>query len=93
MSKTERMIFLSVLCLLLGIFNKDILWILPLTRSNKSNAFHHCLEQDSKKDSVVILSQLRLISSKRLLRKMRMISEEEFGDVVKKVKDFFPTEI
>ncbi len=43
-----------------------------------------------ERDSVAILSQVRLISSKRLLRKMRMIPEKEFMEIVDKIKKFFP---
>lgn len=70
-------------------FNREVLWILPLTRSNKANRYHYRLEQGEERDSVVILSQMRLISSKRLLRKMRMISEKEFTEIIDKIKKFF----
>jgi mRNA interferase MazF len=71
-------------------FNQDVLWVLPLTRSNKNNQYYYRLDQDEDKDSMVILSQLRLISSNRLLRKMRMISKEEFKEIIEKTKQFFP---
>ncbi len=69
-------------------FSRDVLWILPLTRSNKANKYHYRILQGNEYDSVVILSQLRLISSKRLLRKMRMIKESEFQEITEKVKQF-----
>lgn len=71
-------------------FNKDVLWILPLTRSDKSNKYHYRIKQDEENDSMVILSQLRLISSKRLLRKMRMITGKEFNEIIDRVKEFLP---
>ncbi len=71
-------------------FNQDVLWILPLTRSLKINRYNYHLKQGEEKDSSVILSQMRLISSKRLLRKMRMISLDEFREVVAQAKEFFP---
>ncbi len=69
-------------------FSRDVLWMLPLTRSNKVNKYHYRISQGDEHDSVVILSQLRLISSKRLLRKMRMIKESEFKEITEKVKQF-----
>lgn len=71
-------------------FNKYVLWILPLTRSNKTGDFYFRIAQGDEEDSVVILSQIRLISNKRLLRKMRMIEKSEFREIRDKVKQFLP---
>lgn len=71
-------------------FNQDVLWVLPLTHSQKNNQYYYRLGQGEEKDSMVILSQLCLISSNRLLRKMRMISKKEFGEIIEKTKKFFP---
>ncbi len=71
-------------------FNQYVLWVLPLTRSHKTGDYYYRVEQGDEDDSVVILSQIRLISSKRLLRKMRMIKENEFNDIKNKVKGFLP---
>ncbi len=71
-------------------FNQDVLWALPLTHSKKTNQYYYRLGQSEEKDSMVILSQLRLISSNRLLRKMRMIPKEEFKEIIKRTKQFFP---
>jgi mRNA interferase MazF len=76
--------------LILRKFNKFILWVLPLTRSQKDGDFYYRITQREEDDSVVILSQIRLISSKRLLRKMRMMKESEFEDIKSKVKRFLP---
>jgi len=71
-------------------FNKYVLWVIPLTRSRKTGGYYYRIAQKDEDDSVVILSQLRLISSKRLLRKMRMIKKSEFKEITEKVKMFFP---
>ncbi|OGY89830.1 MAG: hypothetical protein A2927_01140 [Candidatus Komeilibacteria bacterium RIFCSPLOWO2_01_FULL_45_10] len=68
-------------------FNKDMLWILPMTSQNRSNEFYHQVEYQNQKYAV-ILSQLRLISSKRLLRKIRTISKGEFKEIKEKIKSF-----
>lgn len=67
-------------------FNRDVLLALPLTRTNKTNKYYYSLAQNEEENSSVILSQIRLISSKRLLRKMRMVPGEEFQQIVKRLK-------
>jgi len=69
-------------------FNRYVLWALPLTRSQKTGGYYYRITQGNEDDSVVILSQLRLISSKRLLRKMRMLKELEFKDIINKIGGF-----
>ena len=71
-------------------FNKFVLWILPLTRSHKTGDYYFRITQGDEDDSVVILSQIKLISSKRLLRKMRMMDEGEFKEIRERVKKFLP---
>jgi len=73
--------------LVLKKFNKNILWELPITSQNKDGNFYYQFEYESNKFSV-ILSQLRLISSKRLLRKIRTLSEKDFNDIKKRIKEF-----
>jgi len=73
--------------LVLKKFNIHVLWIIPLTRSGKENGYYHKLREDSK-NSFLVLSQVRLVSSRRLLRRMRRIKEDEFVEICKKVKSF-----
>ena len=73
--------------LILKVFNKEVLWILPLTSKEKKGKYYYQFEYKSKRYSV-ILSQLRLISSKRLLRKIRIISKEDFVQIKEKVRIF-----
>src|SRR3989338_8182748 len=63
--------------LILRKFNKYILWALPLTRSKKGGDFYYRITQGEEDDSVVILSQIRLISSKRLLRKIKKFLQKK----------------
>lgn len=74
--------------LILKKFNKHILWILPLTRVNKQNKYYFQIEQRGE-DSFVVLSQIKLISSKRLTRKMRNVKDNEFAEIKKRIKEFF----
>ncbi len=63
-------------------FNLDLAWILPLTKTIKDNVYYFRLIEN---DSSVVLSQIKLISSRRLLRKIRSISKEEFTQIRKAI--------
>lgn len=69
--------------LILKKFNKDILLIVPITSSLKQGKYYYQFIYKNKKFSV-ILSQIRLISSKRLLRKIRRIDDDNFEKIKKK---------
>ncbi|MCF7834200.1 MAG: type II toxin-antitoxin system PemK/MazF family toxin [Candidatus Pacebacteria bacterium] len=58
-------------------FNKKVCWVLPITRKNKEGYYYHVLDYNFEK-SFVILSQLRLISTKRFTRFIRKISSDQF---------------
>ena len=73
--------------LILKNFNNKVLWIVPLTSQNKSLKYYHQFEYQDKKYSVV-LSQLRLVSYKRLVRKVRTLPEDEFFKIKEKIKNF-----
>ncbi len=66
--------------LVLKVFNQNLLLAVPLTSRLKSGIYYHTIEHDGDKSSV-ILSQVRLISSKRLHRKIRTIPKEEFKSI------------
>ena len=70
-------------------FNRDVLWVLPLTRSDKKNRYYFPVTVGDA-NSAVILSQLRLISSKRLERYMHKLSTSQFNEILRLVQQFFP---
>jgi len=67
-------------------FNKDVLWILPFTSKEKLGRYYFATEYVGEK-SFIILSQLRIISSKRLIRKIRTIPKNEFLILREKIKN------
>lgn len=71
--------------LVLRKFSKSLMWALPMTSKDRIGKYYHQFEREGEKYSI-ILSQLRLISSKRLLRKIGMIAEDEFEIIREKVK-------
>jgi len=72
--------------LVLKKFNHDVLWMLPMTSQEKSGKYYYPVDYNGEK-FYLVLSQLRLISSKRLLRKVRTITSDEFNDIRSKVKN------
>jgi mRNA interferase MazF len=68
-------------------FNREIVWIVPLTSVPKNDKFHYGLNSNK---SFVILSQIRLISTKRMIRRAEKIAEMEFKEIVYKIKEFLP---
>ena len=67
-------------------FNRYILWMIPLTSKQKTGKYYYSFNFKNI-SNVAILSQLRLISSQRLLRKIGMLPEKDFlkiKDIVKK---------
>ena len=68
-------------------FNKYVLWAVPLTSKEKSGKYYYHFNF-GKESSVAILSQLRLISSKRLLRKIGMMPEGDYVKIKNSIKSF-----
>lgn len=61
-------------------FNYDMVWVVPMTSVNKHNLFYFQIEKDGKVHSF-ILSQLKLVSTKRLRRCIYRMSTYEFAMV------------
>ncbi len=75
--------------LILKKFNKHVAWIVPLTSVAHEDVFHYRLKNQK---SFLVLSQLRLISSKRLLAKMEKITEGEHKEIFEILKRFMTME-
>ena len=73
--------------LILKKFNKNVLLMLPVTSSDKRGMYYYQFSYNNKKYSI-ILSQIKLISSKRLLRKIRRIDDGDFDEIKKKLAKF-----
>jgi mRNA interferase MazF len=67
-------------------FNADMIWVLPLTTKEKQNKYYYGLTHETIK-SWVILSQIKTISTKRLLRKIGSISEADLQGVIVRLKN------
>ena len=67
--------------LILRKFNKEIFWGLPMSTKTKDDIFHFNYSFDNNEKSSILLSQLRIISSKRLIRRLITINENTFCEI------------
>ncbi len=85
--------------LILRKFGHQIFWAIPLTSNKKNNKYRIKIKYkefyknmageliDEEKDGVIVLNQLKAMSSKRLIRKIGVVPESEFETVREKVKE------
>jgi mRNA interferase MazF len=70
-------------------FNKDTVLAVPLTSSPRRTAYHIAVRHEGIEFAAVI-SQLRLISTKRLARKVYQMDRAIFGEIVTRVRAMLP---
>ena len=75
--------------LILRKFNKSVFYGLPVTSKVKDDQFHVSINSGEIKGSI-ILSQMRLIDSKRLSHLAGKITDDGLKDIKKKLKNLFP---
>lgn len=68
-------------------FNREMVWVLPTTKQVKNERFHQEFLFDGE-TYFVALTQIRTVSTKRLLRKVGMISQEDFAKINARVIAF-----
>lgn len=68
-------------------FSSQVCLVIPLTTSIKKNPYHIALGTLHGRDSFAIISQLRLIDTKRLINKIGYISQGSFETIRKTIKD------
>lgn len=68
-------------------FNNKICWVLPMTTVPHTGLYYHTLEYKDK-NFFVLLSQLRLVSTKRFTRLVRKISPYQFKCICEKLVAF-----
>jgi mRNA-degrading endonuclease toxin of MazEF toxin-antitoxin module len=73
--------------LILKGFSKDVCLIVPLTTSVKKNPYHIALGKVGDKNAFAIVSQIRLVDTKRLVNKIGFIDKDLFQKIRKVIKD------
>lgn len=73
--------------LVLKAFNRSVCLAVPLTTSTKDNPYHASLGLVGGRAASAIISQIRLIDTRRLDQKICVLDKDSFGRVRKAVKD------
>lgn len=69
-------------------FNRSVFWGVPMTTQIKTGKYYFTIESNKGVPTQLVLSQLRLIDSKRLNRKLGMVNEELFMEIKKAIAEF-----
>jgi len=69
-------------------FNNKMLWVVSLSTKQKEFNFYHNFTDPNNQKVSAIIAQLKLVSSKRLKRKMYNLSEVDFKNILQKIKSF-----
>jgi mRNA interferase MazF len=70
-------------------FNNDIFLSIPLTSSSKDNIYYFKYKLNDREYSG-ILSQVRLLDRKRLSRKIGMMKESDFKNIINNICNYMP---
>lgn len=71
-------------------FNSEVCWVIPLSKTDKRNKYYFPFQFDDKITSVAILSQIRLLDARRLSRRIGTMKEDEFKELINKIKALLP---
>lgn len=83
--------------LVVRVYNRHTMLVLPITSKEKNDLFHYKIQVQAKNSNTgkvyrrpiwVKLTQARVISNKRLLRKVDVIPDEEFKKIVLALKEY-----
>jgi Growth inhibitor len=68
-------------------FSRAVCLVVPLTTSTKENKYHLALGDVDGKPAAAIVSQVRLIDTRRFIDKVGMLDKEKFQELKNVVKD------
>lgn len=68
-------------------FSKNVCLIVPLTKSKKNNKYYIKVGMINNKEASVIISQIRLIDTKRLGKKIDVLDRNIFEKIRKAIRD------
>lgn len=69
-------------------FNNEVCWGIPTTKKDRNGKYYFNFHYKEGEYTTAILSQLRLIDSKRLSYKIGSIGEDDFSEMKKRLTSF-----
>ena len=73
--------------LIVKVFNADFILVVSISSKEKEGKYYYSFKNPSDEKNVVVLSQIKSISSKRLVRKVGEIETADFSKIVVRLKD------
>jgi mRNA interferase MazF len=73
--------------LILKGFSRHVCLVVPLTTSKKKNPYHFAVGVVDGRDATAIISQIRLVDTKRLYKHIGTLDKEMFEHIRKIIKD------
>jgi len=74
--------------LIISKFNSQMVWVVPLSTKQKKVDFYFNFTDPYKQPNSLILAQLRLISTKRLKRKIYKLPKNQLDDIRNRLKSY-----
>ncbi len=68
-------------------FSRQVCWVVALTTSKKKNPYHISVGIIDKEESFAILSQIRLIDTKKFTDRLSVLDTKTFDQIRKTIKD------
>ena len=68
-------------------FSRNVCLIVPLNTSQKENPYHLGIGIIGNKEAFIVLSQLRLVDTKRLHGRLTILDKDKFEEIRKAVRD------
>lgn len=69
-------------------FNNEICWGIPTTKKDRTGRYYFQFSYKKDKATTAILSQLRLVDSKRLMYKLGFISKTDYSKMKERLASF-----
>lgn len=68
-------------------FSRHVCWVIPITTSKKKNPYHIRIGEIEGRECFAIISQLRLIDTKRFTDRLTIVDELIFEEIRKAVRN------
>jgi len=69
-------------------FNSEVCWVVPTTKKDKKGKYYFNFSYKERQYTTAILSQMRLIDSKRFIYNIGMMKEIDFLEIKKRLSSF-----